>query len=143
MPDFVLGMNAKIYQGAELAALGAMTEITNVKDVTLGMEAAEADVTTRANSGWRGTAAALRTATVEFDVVWKTSDASFDAIRSAFLASTLLEFGIMDGDRAVSGVQGLVGSFAVTAFNRNEPLEEAITASVTLKLTTFASWTTI
>ncbi len=143
MPDFVLGMNAEIYQGTAAAALGSLTLITNVKDVTLSMEAAEADVTTRANSGWRGTAATLRTASVEFDMVWQSADASFDAIRLAFLGSTTLEFAILDGDRAVSGVQGLKGTFSVTAFNRNEPLEEAISVSVTIKLTTFDEWVVV
>jgi hypothetical protein len=55
MATFILGMNAKIYQGAAGAALGALTEMGNVRDVTLTLEAGEADITTRANSGWRAT----------------------------------------------------------------------------------------
>ncbi len=140
---FTLGINAKIYQGPAATAVGALTEITVVKDVTLNMEAAEADITSRANSGWRGTAPALRTATVEFDLIWDTSDGSFDDMRAAFLSSTELEFAVLDGDRGTSGVQGLVASFAITAFNRSEPLEEALTASVTLKLTSFTQWLTV
>ena len=58
--EFLLGMNAKIYQGAAGAALGSLTEMSNVKDVTLSLEAGEADVTTRANQGWRATAPTLR-----------------------------------------------------------------------------------
>ncbi|OQB78870.1 MAG: hypothetical protein BWX88_05031 [Planctomycetes bacterium ADurb.Bin126] len=74
---FLLGMNAKIYRGAEGAILADLTEMGNVKDVTVTMEAGEADVTTRANSGWRATAPTLRECTVEFEMLWKPSDAGF------------------------------------------------------------------
>ena len=56
MADFILGMNAKIYQGPPDTALASLTEMGNVRDVTLSLEAGEADITTRANSGWRATA---------------------------------------------------------------------------------------
>ena len=49
--EFLLGMNAKIYQGPTGTALASLTEMDNVKDVTLNLEAGEADVTTRANQG--------------------------------------------------------------------------------------------
>ena len=84
MADFVLGMNAKIYQGAAGAPIGSLTEMSNVKDVTLTLEAGEADITTRANSGWRATAATLRECNLEFEMLWKTGDAGFEAIKTAF-----------------------------------------------------------
>lgn len=46
--EFLLGMNAKIYQGPAGSELSSLTEMGNVKDVTLTLEAGEADVTTRA-----------------------------------------------------------------------------------------------
>ena len=46
MSTFLLGMNAKIYQGAAGGDLATLTEMSNVKDVTLNLEAGEADVTT-------------------------------------------------------------------------------------------------
>ena len=143
MPDFVLGMNAKIYQGTAAAAIGSLAELTNVKDVTLNLEAGEADVTTRANSGWRGTAASLRQASVDFDMVWKPGDTGFDAIKDAFLASTTIELAILDGSSVVSGNQGLKGTFGITSFSRSEPLEEAISVSVSAKLITFDQWLVI
>jgi len=69
MAAYVMGMNAKLYYGAAAAALGAMTELSNVKDLTVTLDAGEADITTRANSGWRATAATLREATVTWDMV--------------------------------------------------------------------------
>jgi len=75
--EFVLGMNAKLYYGA--AGSSASTEMGNVKDVTLTLEAGEADVTTRANLGWRATAPTLRECTAEFEMVWDPTDAGFTA----------------------------------------------------------------
>jgi len=73
-----LGMEAKIYYkvGGQGGG-GAWTELTNVRDVTLSLETGEADVTTRANSGWRATVATLKDASVEFEMVWDTADAEF------------------------------------------------------------------
>jgi hypothetical protein len=56
---------------------GAWTELTNAKDVTLNLEAGEADVTTRGNNGWRATVPTLKEASVEWEMVWNTADAGF------------------------------------------------------------------
>jgi len=134
MSEFVLGMNAKLYYGA--AGSEATTEMGNVKDVTLTLEAGEADVTTRANLGWRATAPTLRECTVEFEMVWDPTDAGFTAIKNAFLSAGLIALKVLD--RAAG--QGPDGDFAITSFSRNEALEEAITVSVTAKLAVFRSW---
>ena len=132
--EFVLGMNAKLYYGA--AGATAATEMGNVKDVTLTLEAGEADVTTRANQGWRATVPTLRECTVEFEMVWDPADAGFTAIKTAFLTAGLIALKVLDE----TGGQGPDGDFAITSFSRNEALEEAITVSVTAKLSVFRSW---
>ena len=131
---FVLGMNAKLYYGA--AGSTASTLMDNVRDVTLTLEAGEADVTTRANQGWRATAPTLRECTAEFEMVWDPADAGFAAIKDAFLSAGMVALKILDK----SGGQGPDGDFAITSFSRNEALEEAITVSVTAKLAVFRSW---
>jgi hypothetical protein len=75
MATFILGKDAKLYHGA--AGSTPSTEMSNVRDVTLTLEAGEADVTTRANSGWRATAPTLRECTCEFEMVWDPADAGF------------------------------------------------------------------
>ncbi|HUU90101.1 MAG TPA: phage tail tube protein [Phycisphaerae bacterium] len=132
---FKLGMEARLYQNTGTYETPTWTEIDNVKDVTLNLETGEADVTTRANNGWRATAATLKDGSVEFEMVWDTADAGFTAIQEAYFDNTSLEFAVMDGDIATSGTQGLRATMAVTNFSRNEPLEEAITVSVTIKPT--------
>ena len=134
MAEFVLGMNAKLYYGA--AGGSAATEMGNVRDVTLTLEAGEADVTTRANLGWRATAPTLRECTAEFEMVWDPTDAGFSAIKNAFLTAGLVALKVLDQ----AGGQGPDGDFAITSFSRNEALEEAITVSVTAKLAVFRSW---
>ena len=132
--EFALGMNAKLYYGA--AGSSAATEMGNVKDVTLTLEAGEADVTTRANAGWRATAPTLRECTAEFEMVWDPTDAGFTAIKNAFLTAGMVALKILDK----TGGQGPDGDFAITSFSRNEALEEAITVSVTAKLAVFRNW---
>lgn len=137
-----LGMDAVLnYKAGGQGGVGAWTALTNVRDVTLTLEAGEADVTTRANSGWRATVATLREASVEFEMVWDTADAGFTAIRQAYLTNAVIGFQVLDG----AGGQGLQADFMITNFSRSEALEEAITVSVTAKVTFSAtppSWVT-
>ena len=127
-----LGMEATLnYQVGGQAGGGGWLELTNTKDVTLSLEAGEADVTTRGNDGWRAIVATLKEASVEFEMVWDTGDAGFDAIKDAYLGNDIIGFQILDGD---SG-EGLQADFMITSFSRSEALEEAIMVSVTAKVT--------
>ncbi len=127
-----LGMDARLnYKTGGQGGGGAWTELANIKDVTLSLETGEADVTTRANSGWRAIVATLKEASVEFEMVWDTADAGFTAIKNAFLTNAPIGFQVLDGDTG----SGLQADFMITAFSRNEALEEALTVSVTAKVT--------
>ena len=129
-----LGMQAKLYfKTGGVGGGGAWTEMTNVKDVTLNLEAGEADVTTRANNGWRATIATLRDGSVEWEMVWDTADAGFTAIKNAYFKGAIIGLSVMDGD--IASGQGLQADFSITNFSRSEPLEEAMTVSVTAKPT--------
>jgi hypothetical protein len=108
--------------------------VPNVKDLTLNLEKGQADVTTRANSGWKASIGTLKDGGIEFEMVWDTADEGFTAIRDAYLNDTALELAVMDGDITVAGSQGLRAAFVVTNFSRKEPLEEGISVSVTLKV---------
>ena len=135
-----LGMEAKLlFKAGGQGGAGAWTELTNAKDVTLNLESGEADVTTRANDGWRATVATLKEASVEFEMVWDTADAGFTAIKTAFFTNAPIGLQILDG----AAGQGLQADFSITNFSRKEALEEAITVSVTAKVTysaTAPSW---
>jgi hypothetical protein len=130
-----LGMEAKLYRNAGTYEAPDWVEITNVKDVTLTLSTGEANVTTRANNGWKATKATLKDGSVDFDMIWDAADEGFAAIRSAFFGNTSIELAIMDGDMETEGSEGLRATFSVTKFDRKEPLEEAITVAVSVKPT--------
>lgn len=125
---YKLGLDAKIFHGT--AGTRAATEMKNVTDVTLNLETGEADITTRAAEGWRITAATLKEASVEFEMVWDTSDSGFNAIQQAFFGNKAIALFVSDGDG-----NGLDADFVVSSFSRSEPLEEALKVSVTCKPT--------
>jgi predicted secreted protein len=122
-------MEAKMYHG--VAGATATSEMKNVKDVTLNLEKGEADVTTRGNQGWRATVGTLKDGSVEFEMVWDNTDSGFSAIKNAYFNNESLALLILDAEDG----EGLDADFSVTNFSRNEPLEEAITVSVTVKPT--------
>ena len=130
-----LGMDAKLYRNTGTYAAPTWGEVSNVKDVTLNLEKGEADVTTRANAGWRATVGTLKDASIEFQMVWDTVDAGFDAIRQAFFDNTPIEFAVMDGDITDPDSEGLRATFDIFNFTRNEALEEAILVDVSIKPT--------
>lgn len=119
----------------EGAAPGNLTEMGNVRDVTLNLEHGEADVTTRSNGGWRASAATLKEGTVEFDMIYDTADASFTKIFAAWLAKSTIALAILDGANSVVDVEGLWADFNVISFSKSEPLEEGQSVSVTVKPT--------
>ena len=141
-----LGMGAKLYRNSGDYATPVWTEMQNVKDLTLNLEAGEADVTTRGDAGWRATIATLKDGSIEFEMVWDTEDANFTAIKDAFFGNTTVEFAVMDGDVMTTGSQGLRAEMSITGFSRSEALEEAMMVSVTAKPTYSANppeWMTV
>ena len=127
-----LGMDAVLnYKTGGVGGAGSWTELANVKDVTLSLETGEADITTRANSGWRATVGTLKEASVEFEMVWDTADAGFTAIKDAFFNNAVIGLQVLDG----AAGSGLEADFSITNFSRSEQLEEALTVSVTAKVT--------
>lgn len=130
-----LGMEAKLYRNTGTYASPTWVEMQNVKDLTLNLEASEADVTTRGNAGWRATIAALKDGSIEFEMVWDTEDTDFTALKNAFFDGTPIELAVMDGDMSAAGTQGLRAVCRILNFTRTESLEEALTVSVTAKPT--------
>ena len=124
----VLGLDAVLYRGP--AGTRGATEVTNVKDLTLNLESGEADVTTRATEGWKASIATLKEGSIEFGMVYDTADADFQAFQAAYFSNTPMALFVSDGDG-----NGLDADFVVTSFSRSEPLEEALTVSVTCKPT--------
>jgi len=145
--SYKLGLECKFYYSDTLLdgdtntpATVSWNEIDNVRDLTLNLETGEADITTRANDGWRATAATLKDGSIELEMLWKPGDAAFDALKDAWVSSEEIALAAMDGEVATSGSEGLAGNFTVTNFSRSEPLEEGVTVSVTVKPSSQTDW---
>lgn len=141
-----LGLEGKLYRNSADYASPTWVEMKNVKDLTLSVEANEADATTRGNNGWEAIVAALKKGSIEFEMIWDTADADFTAIQQAFFGNTTLEFAVMSGDITTTGEQGLRATMMVLNFSRSEPLQEAMSVSVTIKPTYAANapeWMTV
>lgn len=123
-----LGLDAKLLRG-EAGTTGA-TVVENVKDVTLSLESGEADVTTRKTGGWRASAATLKEASLEFNILYDTEDEDYIAFANAYFNNTPIALFVTDGDGS-----GLDADFSITGFTINQPLEEAMNVDVTAKPT--------
>ena len=123
-----LGLDCKLFRGT--AGTTAATEMKNVKNVTLNLEKAEADITTRAASGWRVYAGTLKEASIEFEMLYDTEDADFTAILNAFLEGTALSMFVSDG----SG-NGLDCDVVITNCGQDQQLEEGVNVNVTARPT--------
>lgn len=125
------GMDAKTYYSVGGQSGGSWVELTNIRDLTLSLESGEADLTTRANNGWRAIVATLKEANVEWEMVWDTDDPGFTAIKDAWFNKQPIGLKLLDRENG----EGLQADFAILSFSRSEPLEEGITVSVTAKPT--------
>lgn len=125
MPEVKLGLEATLTIDG--------TEIKNVKDLTVSLEKAEADVSTRDNAGWRATVGTLKDASIEFQVFNKEDDTAFATLYTKWLS----------GDPVVAVISDVGASLTldceVMGFSVSQNLEEAIVADVTLKPTLNAS----
>lgn len=124
----VLGLNAVLMRGA-LGSRAAIV-VKNVKDLSLSLESGEADVTTRATEGWRATVGTLKEASLEFGILYDTEDEDFQAFSDAYFNNTPLSLFITDGNG-----HGLDADFSITSFSLEQPLEEAVSVSITAKPT--------
>lgn len=123
-----LGLDAVLYRGE--AGSTAETEVENVKDVTVSLESGEADVTTRKTKGWRASVATLKEASLEFSILYDTADEDFQAFHTAYFGNAPIALFVSDGDG-----NGLDADFSITSFSVEQPLEEAISVSITAKPT--------
>ena len=140
-----VGLEAKLYRNTGVlgAATPTMVAVNNCRDLTLGLEKNEADVTTRGNNGWRALIGVLKEATIEFSMIADGEDPDYVEFRDTFLAAsapeTQVDVVVYSADKALPDAEGLRAVCIVLNFTRNEPLEEALTVDVTLRPTYFPS----
>ena len=92
----ILGKDFKLYLDEAGAADGQGTpanwlEADNVKDLTLSLEKATDDVSTRGGGDFRAVVATLSDGTTDFQLVYDTTDPTFITIEKAFFGSGTLK----------------------------------------------------
>lgn len=118
------------------------SRVGDIRNVTTTLEKGDADVTTRANEGWRAHKGTLKDATIEFELLHNPdreasagdagSTADYEAFRDAFMNNLPLDIAVLDGDIDEPGSQGLRAIFEVFSFTRGEELENGVTFNVKL-----------
>ena len=63
--------------------------------MTLNLEEGEADVTTRANNGWRATEPTLKEGSVEFEMAYDPADTGFAKILGGWLNRIVIPMAIL------------------------------------------------
>lgn len=126
------GSSCILYRNTGTYETPTWDDVPIIRDLTLTLEKGEADVTTRAGAGFRQRIGTLKDARVEFEIVWETGDADFEAYRDSWLNDTLVDCAVMDGDITTEDQQGLRAEFETFNFSRQEPIDGAVTASVNI-----------
>jgi len=129
----LLGLDVWTYNVVSVSSPIWNRPITIVREETVNLEKALADVTDRRANGWRLQRPTLIEASIDMQVTYDTNDARFAELRDAFFADTLLALAFMEGDLTTPGVwQGFLGAFRVTSFSMPRALEDAVVADLTL-----------
>lgn len=134
MANAIIGLDCKLYYNAGSYDTPDWVEVTIARDVTLSRTKGEADVSNR-GSRFKKRKATLIDAGVTTEFVWDTENTQFQAFQEAFDNDTPIECLVLDGDVEVAGSQGLRANMDVFKFDRSEPLEGAVMASIELKPT--------
>lgn len=144
---YKLGLDCKLYRcvteiddEANTPALADWDEVDNIIDATTNLTKDEADITTRANAGWRARVGTLKDGGVDIEMLWDTDDEAFAAMLTAYLDNSLIALAIMDGDIDVTGSEGLTANFSVMDVTRGEQLAEGVKATVKAVPSTVIAW---
>ena len=124
----IIGISAVLYYGA--AGARATEEATNVKDLSLSLEVGTADITTRAAKGWRVKKATLKEGSVEWGMNYDTEDAFCVDVIQKFITGDAISLFVSDG-----AGEGLDADWIITNCSMEQPMEDAVTVSVTAEPT--------
>jgi hypothetical protein len=104
----------------------------SVRDLTIAISKNEVPVKNKGSKFVRYLSG-LIDAPVDFEMDWEPGEGAFDLMQDSFWEETPLEFEFLD-DTKEKGGKGLTGEFIVTKLERTEPIEDVMSASVSLRL---------
>lgn len=127
------GLDMKWYRNTGNYASPTWNEITTARDVTLDLTKGEADLSSRAVT-WKATRGTLKDGSVDAEILYDPAVDDFAVLQSAFLNSTVVDMAFADGAINTSNTQYFRADWEVFGFTRNEPLEDAVTVSIPLRI---------
>jgi hypothetical protein len=130
--SFRLGMDGIVYYNSATWGTPTWVAVNNVGDVTLPMEAGEAEIKRR-GSAFTEYLVALLDVGIEFSMPYDGTDTAWLKIAQTFFDRGTIDLLVMDGAVDVNGSQGLRMTAIITGFPKDEPLEEGMAFSVTAK----------
>jgi hypothetical protein len=103
------------------------------RDVTLDMTKGTADLSRR-GSTWRRNRGTIKEGSVSMEIIYDTADPAYDALVTSYLTGSIVDIALSDGPLPAGPAEYFRSEYEVTGFTRNEPLEDAVTVSVTLTI---------
>lgn len=103
------------------------------RDVSLNIESAEIDVSSRGGAGWVERIPGLRDLTVDLEMLDVTNDAAYLLLRASYISRIMVGLHVLNGplvDPNDDDVQGPRFNAWIMNFSRNEPLNDVVTWSV-------------
>lgn len=109
--------------------------IPHVRDLTVNGETAEAETGSRA-SRFGFSLPLHKDFSIDFDMLEDPADTAFAFLEAAWLADADLEIAVVssNADIATPGTEYIPATMGIFKFTEGQPLEDAATVSVTLKL---------
>lgn len=132
---YILGKDCKVFNNSGTWASPTWDEFTNVEVAGSSIEAAEAEFKNRGLQ-FSQSAGGILTASIDLTLThFAGTDADYELLRDAIVVDpkTLLDMFIADGPSATSKTQGLRGYFTVLNMGRDEPLEDGVKNTFTIK----------
>lgn len=123
---------AKLYVGTAEAAIGALTEVAIVGNVTLTMSNEISEFNTR-ESRFKQKHATLGDVQITCQLKCDPSNTEYELIRDAWIAGSVIEVAALTEDRGTTGAQGMKGRFSVANFTREEEINGILQHSVTFE----------
>jgi len=127
-----VGYEGVVYYNTGTEGSPVWVEIDTVRDVTLNLTRNEIDDTSRTTNGWRSRLGGLSEWGADFEMIYDTSNTSWQKIRESYFDNTIVDVLILDGDITVDDKEGLRGNVFVTEMSREEPLEDVMSNSTTM-----------
>lgn len=120
-----VGVNQALFYNSATYGTPTWVEITAAKDVTLNLQKSEAVVKARLST-WEQNLPAIKSLSIEWDMLGDTSLTPFNVIRDAFISDTLVDLAVCDDAAiATSGADYFRSECYIFEFTVEQKLEDA------------------